>query len=149
MNAAAQPRAIIVDEVLPHSPERVWRMLTQPELIAQWLMPNDFQPVVGHKFNFRTQPMGDWDGVVHCEVLEVRPLQSLRYSWVGGSDSHSAYGSKLVSTVTWTLAAVGGGTRVRMAHEGFGPGNNYAYDAMSSGWGRILGRIDKLIAEGK
>jgi len=149
MNAAAQSRSIVVEEVLPHSADKVWRMLTQAESLAQWLMPNDFKPSVGHKFTFRTQPMGDWDGVVHCEVLEIRPLQLLRYSWNGGADSNSEYGSKLVSTVTWTLTAVDGGTRVRMAHEGFGPHNNYAYDAMSGGWGRILKRIDQLITEGK
>jgi uncharacterized protein YndB with AHSA1/START domain len=80
MNAAAQSRAIIVEEVLPHSAEKVWRMLTQAESLAQWLMPNDFKPAVGHKFTFRTKPMGDWDGVVRCEVLEIRPLQLLRYS---------------------------------------------------------------------
>jgi uncharacterized protein YndB with AHSA1/START domain len=107
-------------------------------------MPNDFQPVVGHRFNFRTQPIGDWDGVVHCEVLEVRPPDALRYSWVGGSPS-----SPLNSTVTWTLTPAEGGTRVRMAHEGFGPGNEHAYQAMSGGWGRMLGRIDKLLTEGK
>ncbi len=144
MNTAAQPRAIVVEEVLPHSPEKVWRMLTQSELMAQWLMPNDFRPVVGHTFNFRTQPVGDWDGVVRCEVLEIRPLQSLKYSWVGGSES-----SKLISTVSWTLTSVDTGTRVRMAHEGFGPSNRNAYDQMSQGWGRILGRIGQLIAEGK
>jgi len=144
MNAAPQTRAIVVEEVLPHAPEKVWRMLTQSELIAQWLMPNDFQLAVGHKFNFRTKPIGDWDGVVHCQVLEIRPLQSLRYSWVGGSEA-----SKLVSTVTWTLTAVDTGTRVRMAHEGFGPANQNAYDVMSQGWGRIVGRIGQLIAEGK
>ncbi len=109
--------------------------------------------------------------IVVEEVLEIRPLQLLRYSPgreaharidfstshagfdrlppIGGADSNSAYGSKLVSTVTWTLTAVQGGTRVRMAHEGFGPQNDYAYDAMSGGWGRILKHIDKLIAEGQ
>jgi uncharacterized protein YndB with AHSA1/START domain len=144
-----EARSIVVDEVMPHSADKVWRMLTQAEALAQWLMPNDFQLALGHRFTFRTKPMGDWDGVVQCEVLEIRPLQLLRYSWIGGADSNSAYGSKLVSTVTWTLTAVDGGTRVRMAHEGFGPHNNYAYDAMSGGWGRILKHIDQLITEGK
>ncbi len=141
-------RAIIVEEVLPHSPEKVWRTLTQAEMIAQWLMPNDFEPLVGHRFNFKTKPVGDWDGVVHCEVLEVAPRERLKYSWVGGSDSNSAYGTKLNSTVTWTLTPVeGGATRVRMEHAGFGPGNEFAYDAMSHGWGRILARIGKLISD--
>jgi uncharacterized protein YndB with AHSA1/START domain len=140
-------RAIVVEQVLPHSPQRVWQTLTESELISQWLMPNDFKPIVGHRFNFRTQPMGDWDGLVHCEVLEASPFELLRYSWIGGSSGNSAYGSRLNSTVTWTLTAVEGGTRVRMEHTGFGPGNEFAYDAMNGGWGRVLGRIDRLISE--
>jgi uncharacterized protein YndB with AHSA1/START domain len=149
MSAAAPSRAIVVEEILPHSPEKIWRMLTQAESLAQWLMPNDFKPLVGHQFTFRTKPMGEWDGVVHCEVLEIRPLQLLRYSWVGGAKSNSEYGAKLVSTVTWTLTAVDGGTRVRMEHEGFRPHNSYAYEVMSGGWNRMLRHIDRLITEGQ
>ena len=141
--------AIVVEKVLPYPPEKIWHTLTQSELIARWLMPNDFTPLVGHRFNFRTKPMGDWDGVVDCEVLAADPPRLLRYSWKGGSDANPAYGSRLNSTVTWTLTAVDGGTHLKMVHDGFVfPGNQFAFDAMSPGWGQVLDRIGELTAEG-
>jgi uncharacterized protein YndB with AHSA1/START domain len=143
-----ESHAITVEKVLPHAPEQVWRTLTATELLAKWLMPNNFQPVVGQAFTFQTKPMGDWDGVVHCRVLDCEPPRLLRYSWKGGSDSNPAYGSRLDSVVTWTLTAVDGGTHVRMVHDGFVfPGNRFAYDAMSPGWGRVLDAIGRVTAE--
>jgi len=129
----------------------VWRALTTAELIARWLMPNDFEAVVGKRFTFTTRPIGDWDGVVHCEVREVVPLKRLVYSWVGGTDSNngkSNYASRLDSVVTWTLQAEGSGTRLRMVHSGFrSPGNDFAYDTMSGGWSRIMGKIGEIAAD--
>jgi uncharacterized protein YndB with AHSA1/START domain len=93
-------QAIVVEKVLPYPPEQIWQTLTRNELIAKWLMPNDFEAIVGHRFTFCTKRMGDWDGVVHCEVLACEPPRLLRYSWTGGSDSNPAYGSRLDSTVT-------------------------------------------------
>ncbi len=121
-------------------------MLTQSELIANWLMPNDFEPVVGRRFTFRTTPWGKWDGVVHCEVLECDPPRRLSYSWVGGADENAEYGSKLESVVTWTLTPVEGGTLLHMEHDGFGPGNAFAYEMMSGGWAKIAGKIGELAA---
>jgi uncharacterized protein YndB with AHSA1/START domain len=141
-------RDIVVEEILPHAPEVVWRTLTTADLIQRWLMPNDFQPIVGNRFTFRTQPMGNWDGVVHCEILEVEPRRKLVYSWRGGSDQNGQYGSKLDSVVTWTLTPVAGGTRLRLVHAGFrSPHNDFAFDAMSGGWGRIMRRIGSVAAE--
>ena len=80
--------AIRTDSFFPHPPEKVWRALTDPELLASWLMPNDFAPAAGHKFRFRSRPMGDWDGVVDCEVLEIEPHRILRYSWEGGAKTN-------------------------------------------------------------
>jgi uncharacterized protein YndB with AHSA1/START domain len=144
----SETHAITVEKVFPYAPEKIWRTLTTSELIGRWLMPNDFAPRVGHRFNFRTKPMGDWDGVVHCEVLDCEPPRLLRYSWKGGSDSNPAYGSRLDSVVTWTLTPVDGGTHVRMVHDGFVfPGNRFAFDAMSPGWGRVLDSIGRVTAE--
>ena len=141
-------RDITVEGVLPHAPETVWKALTSAALIARWLMPNDFAPVVGKRFAFRTKPMGDWDGVVHCEVLAVEPNRKLVYSWKGGSDSNVSYGTKLDTLVTWTLTPVAGGTRLRLVHAGFrSPGNDFAFDAMSPGWARVLDAIGRVIAE--
>lgn len=134
--------------MLPHAPEVVWAALTTAELIGRWLMPNDFAPVVGKTFTFRTKPMGSWDGVVHCEVLEIVPSCKLAYSWKGGSDDNPSYGSKLDTIVTWTLTPVAGGTRLRLVHAGFrSPGNDFAFDAMSPGWGRVLNGIARVIDE--
>lgn len=141
-------KAIVIDKTLPYPPSRIWRILTQSEMIAQWLMPNDFQPILGHKFHFQTKPMGKWDGVVHCEVLAIEENRFLRISWVGGSDDNMDYGSRLVSELTWTLTPEGDGTRVHMEHSGFGPGNEFAFRMMGQGWAQIIDRIGMLVAQG-
>jgi uncharacterized protein YndB with AHSA1/START domain len=74
-------RTLIVERVIPHPPEKVWRALTQTALLEDWLMKNDFTPTLGAKFTFRTQPMPHWNGVVECEVLAIEPHQRLSYSW--------------------------------------------------------------------
>jgi uncharacterized protein YndB with AHSA1/START domain len=144
----SETHAITVEKVLPYLPERIWRTLTRSDLIAKWLMPNDFEPVVGYRFTFKTKPMGDWDGIVHCEVLQCEPPVLLRYSWKGGTDSNSDYGSRLNSEVTWTLTKVEGGTHLKMVHDGFMfPGNRFAYDAMAPGWGRVMDSIMRVTSE--
>lgn len=143
-----ETHAITVEKVLPYAADRIWRTLTTSDLLMKWLMPNDFVAAVGHRFNFRTKPMGDWDGVVHCEVLDCDPPRLLRYSWKGGADTNPDYGSKLDSVVTWTLTPVEGGTLVRMVHDGFVfPGNRFAFDMMSPGWGKIVDAIGRVTAE--
>ncbi len=125
---------IVVETVLPHAVDAVWRALTNAELIGRWLMPNDFQPVVGHRFNFRSRPIADWNGVVDCEALEVEPHRRLVYSWKGGAGE-----SALDTIVTWTLRPTEGGTHLAMVHSGFQlPQNDMAYRAMGSGWVRIV-----------
>jgi uncharacterized protein YndB with AHSA1/START domain len=141
-------RAIVVEEVLPHSPETIWATLTRSDLMARWLMQNDFTPGLGHKFTMQARPMGDWDGTVRCEITAFDPPRLLSYTWVGGSTTSPDYGSVLDSTVTWTLAAVPGGTRLRMVHDGFrSPQNDMGYEAMSSGWKSILPRIGVIAGE--
>jgi uncharacterized protein YndB with AHSA1/START domain len=151
MNMAAPQsttRDIVVEDVLPHAPATVWKTLVTAELIARWLMPNDFEPQVGKRFTFRTKPMGDWDGVVHCEVLEVIPHRKLVYTWTGGSNRNTRGGSRLDSMVTWTLTPVEGGTRLRLVHAGFrSPENDAAFDAMSPGWGRVMQGIGQVAAD--
>lgn len=139
-------KAITVEQVLPHLPEKIWRALTEAPLIDEWLMKNDFRPVVGHRFTFQAQPMGEWNGVVDCEVLEVTPPERLRYSWRGGSRANPVHGTALDSVVTWTLTPVDGGTLVRMVHDGFSPENEMGYQAMSHGWLRVLERLDQVCA---
>lgn len=141
-------RAIIVEDVLPHSPETIWRVLTAPELLARWLMSNTFEPRLGHRFTFQGRPMGDWNGIVECEVLEIDAPRRLVYSWVGGSANNATDGSLLDSVLTFTLTPVEGGTRLKLVHDGFrSPQNDAGYEAMSGGWAGIVRRIDALARE--
>ena len=108
MNDAAlksDTQDIVVDEVFPHAPETIWKALTTGELMGRWLMaPTGFEPVKGKRFTFQTKPAGAWDGVIHCQVLEVVPNERLVYAWQGGHDGNVGYGSRLDTVVTWTLA---------------------------------------------
>ncbi|MGA7383589.1 MAG: SRPBCC domain-containing protein [Methylocella sp.] len=144
--SAPTSRSIVVERMMPHPPELIWRALTQGSLIEEWLMKNDFQPVVGHRFTFQAKPMGDWNGVVHCEVTTIEPLRRLVYSWKGGSATNPGYGNVLDSIVEWTLTREPGGTRLRMEHTGFRPQNETAYDAMSGGWPQVIERLDQVCA---
>jgi uncharacterized protein YndB with AHSA1/START domain len=141
-------QSIVVEYDLPEPPEKVWRALTEPQLLARWLMPNDIKPVVGHHFTFRAPPVPGWDGTVHCEVLVVEPHRLLRYSWRGGSDNIKEYGALLDTVATWTLTpTAAGGTHLRLDHDGF-PLESFAFTAMNKGWrGKVAERITQVLAE--
>ncbi len=146
----ADTHEIVVDEVLPHAPEVVWKTLTTPQLMARWLKmtPTGFEPATGNRFTYQTTPAGEWDGVIHCLVLDVIPFERLVYQWRGGHDANTGYGSRLETVVTWTLTKVDGGVRVRLVHSGFRlPKNETAFKGMSHGWPEVLQRIDGLSAQ--
>jgi uncharacterized protein YndB with AHSA1/START domain len=130
--------------LLEHPAEDVWEFLTDPNLIAQWLMKNDFKPEVGHKFNFWTKPVFDFDGTVYCEVLEVVPFKKLSYTWKGGSNGKI----NLDSVVIWTLIEKENGTELTIEHKGFeGLKNFLGYVFMNSGWKKILRkRLTQLLS---
>jgi uncharacterized protein YndB with AHSA1/START domain len=130
-------RTLVIEREMPHPPEKIWRALTQGPLIKEWLMENDLQPVVGHKFNFRSTPAPNWNGVIDCEVLAVEPNKELSYSW-------GALG--LESVVVWTLVPTSGGTLVRMEHSGFRPDQEFAYKGANYGWQKFIGRLEQVIA---
>ena len=140
---------IVVDEVFPHAPETIWKALTTGELIARWLMPAEgFEAVVGNRFTYKTTPAGEWDGTIRCEILEVAPNQRLVYSWKGGHEANTGYGSKLETVVAWTLSRTAEGTRVRVVHSGFVlPKNDTAYRNMSDGWKKVVRNLDATAAE--
>jgi uncharacterized protein YndB with AHSA1/START domain len=142
----AATRSIVIERMMPHPPEKIWRALTHARLIEQWLMKNDFEPRLGAQFTFQAKPMRDWNGIVRCEVAVFEPPRRLAYSWRGGSLSNPTHGSALDSVVEWVLTSEPGGTRVRMEHSGFGPRNEMAFDAMSSGWPRGLERLGQVSA---
>jgi len=140
---APAARSVVIERVMPHPPEKIWRALTQGALIEAWLMKNDFQPVVGHKFNFRAAPMPHWNGVVDCQVLSVEPHERLSYSWNASGDE-AAGGLKTV--VTWTLTPVKGGTQVRMEQSGFRPEEEANYQGANYGWQRYVGGLERVVA---
>ncbi|EHR71227.1 hypothetical protein BurJ1DRAFT_2394 [Burkholderiales bacterium JOSHI_001] len=140
---------IVVDEVFSHAPETIWRALTDGELIGRWIMvPTGFAPVVGTRFTFQTTAAGAWDGVIHCQVLDVVPHERLSYAWQGGHESNVGYGAPLDTVVTWTLSRVEGGTRLRLVHSGFVvPRNDSALKTMSGGWAKVVPRIGEVAGD--
>jgi uncharacterized protein YndB with AHSA1/START domain len=143
-------QSIVVDEVLPHAPETIWKTLTTGELIRRWLlMPSTgFAAVKGQRFTLQTTPAGAWDGAIRCQVLEVRPNERLVYAWQGGHADNVGYGAPLDTVVTFTLSAAEGGTCVRMVHSGFVlPRNETAFKGMGEGWKTVVERIDAVAGE--
>jgi uncharacterized protein YndB with AHSA1/START domain len=134
--------AISTDSYLPYSPRKVWNALTNSDLLARWLMPNDFVAKVGYRFTFKTDPVPQhgFDGVIHCEVLTLLPELELSISWHGGS---------LDSTVTWRLEPEGAGTRLLLTHDGFDesdPGQLMTKQILGGGWnGKIAARLAQLL----
>jgi uncharacterized protein YndB with AHSA1/START domain len=128
---ATETLSVVVEREIPHPPEKIWRALTQPELIEDWLMKNDFQPVVGHSFNLRA----DW-GAVDCQVREVEPNKTLSYTW-------GAFG--LESIVTWTLTPTSTGTQLRMEQSGFRPDQKQAYQGAKYGWQKFFAGLERVV----
>jgi uncharacterized protein YndB with AHSA1/START domain len=131
-STATETRSVVVEREVPFPPEKIWRALTQPHLIEEWLMKNDFQPVVGHHFNFRA----DW-GAVDCRILTIEPNKTLSYTW-------GAYG--LESVVTWTLTPTPTGTHLRMEQAGFRPDQQQAYMGAKGGWPRFFAALEQVVA---
>ena len=131
-DTATQTRSVVVEREIPYPPEKLWRALTQPHLIEEWLMKNDFKPVVGHRFDLRA----DW-GVVGCQVLAVEPNRTLSYTW-------AAYG--LESVVRWTLAPTSTATRLRMEQSGFRPDQPQYYQGAKGGWQQFFANLEQILA---
>jgi len=136
-NTATETLCVVVDRDIPHPPEKIWRALTQPHLIEDWLMKNDFAPVVGHRFNLRRNPQPDLNIVVDCQVLVVEPNKTLSYTW-------AAYG--LESVVTWTLTPTSTGTHLRMEQSGFRPDQQQAYQGAKGGWQQFFAALEQVLA---
>lgn len=135
-----ETRTAIVEREFPHPPEKLWRALTQPHLMEEWLMKNDFHPVVGHAFKLT----GDWGGVLDCEVLAIEPERTLSYSW-NFNHADPAYG--LESIVTFTLTPTPGGTHLRMEQAGFRPDQKQAFGGAHAGWKQFFENLDQLLAK--
>lgn len=129
---ADEPLSVVVERDVAYPPEKIWRALTQPHLIAEWLMQNDFSPVVGRSFKLSAE----WGGV-DCVVKTVEPHRTLSYTWNGKG---------LESVVTWTLTPTGTGTRLRMEQVGFRPDQQLAYRGATAGWPRFFDNLERVVA---
>jgi uncharacterized protein YndB with AHSA1/START domain len=127
----------VIEKEMPYPPEKIWRALTQGALIKEWLMDNDFQPVVGHSFQFRSTPVPNWNGIIDSQVLVIEPNKKLSYGW--GSLG-------LESVVTWTLSPTDSGTHVRMEHSGFRSDQDAAYKGANYGWQKFIGNLERVVA---
>jgi len=130
-NTATEARSIVVERELPHPPDKIWRALTQPHLIEEWLMKTDFQPVAEHRFHLR----GDW-GTVDCQVMALEPNKTLSYTW-------AAMG--LESVVTWTLTPTRTGTHLRMEQSGFRTDQQQAYQGAKYGWQKFFASLERVV----
>jgi len=130
-------RTLVIEREMPYPPEKIWRALTEGPLIKEWLMDNDFQPVVGHGFSFRSTPVPNWNGVIDSEVLVVEPSKKLSYTW-------GTMGME--SVVVWTLVPTSGGTLLRMEQSGFGSDQDAAYKGATYGWNKFLGNMERVVA---
>jgi uncharacterized protein YndB with AHSA1/START domain len=137
---ASETRSVIIERDFAFPPEKLWRALTQPHLIEEWLMKNDFKPAVGHSFQLR----GDWGGILDCEVLDVEPHKTLSYTW---NHSHADPAFNLASVVTFTLTATATGTHLRVEQKGFRPDQAQAYGGAKFGWQKFLENLDQLLAK--
>ena len=124
--------SVVVEREIPFPPEKIWRALTQPHLIEEWLMKNDFKPVADHRFKFPA----DWGGV-DCLVLTVEPNKTLSYTW-------GAMGTGTVVTMTLTPTATG--TVLRVEQTGFRPDQPQNFQGAKFGWQRFLGRLEEVLA---
>jgi uncharacterized protein YndB with AHSA1/START domain len=134
-----ETRSVVVERDLAHPPEKLWRALTQPHLIAEWLMQNDFVPNVGHRFRLS----GEWGGVLDCEVLTVEPHKTLSYTW---GHTHADAAFDLQSVVTFTLTPTSTGTHLRVEQTGFRPDQKQAFGGANAGWRKFLANLEDVLA---
>ncbi|MCR2805630.1 SRPBCC family protein [Paenibacillus soyae] len=117
--------------------EKLWSALTDSNKLAKWVLPNDFKPSVGHKFQFRAEPNAYWDGIIDGEVLVVDPPSRLSYTWAVGDEKH---------TVVWTLQDLGDG-KVNLHLDQTGFSNPHGLAGAKHGWTNWSGELEKLLAE--
>jgi uncharacterized protein YndB with AHSA1/START domain len=138
----APMRSLVFERFLAHPPQKVWRALTDRRLLEDWLMPGDFQPILGHRFSVQAAPRPGWSGMTTCEVLTIEPFERLAYTWNTARDGET---STLETIVTWTLKTVEGGTLVRMEQSGFRADEVHAHTGASQAWPGFLDNLERLL----
>ncbi len=137
---AENTRSLVFERLIAHPPEKIWRALTQPWLIKEWLMENDFAAELGHRFTVRAKPLPGWSGVTNCEVVIVEAPRRLAYRWGDGTESDSG----LTTLVTWTLTPRDGGTLLRFEQSGFRPQDELGFKRMGAKWPQFIKRLDRV-----
>lgn len=132
-----ETQTLVIEKEFAHSPEKLWRALTQPHLIKEWLMENDFEPKVGHDFKLRVQTP-QWNGVIDCKVLEIEPQKKLSYDW-------SSMG--LDTVVTFTLTPTSNGVQLRVEQSGFREEHARNFQGAKFGWQNFFGKLEQLLAK--
>ena len=134
----SQTESLSFEFDFPHRPEKVWRALTDPALLSEWLLPViDLKLERGAVFTFRTQPVAGWDGIVHCRIAEIEPQRKLSYDWGVGD---------MATVVTFTLTPTTSGTRLSLVHSGFKPDQQKNLGGARYGWRMMGGRLVDLLA---
>ena len=136
--APAQTESIAFEFDLPHPPEKVWRALTDPVLLAEWLLPVvDLRLEPGAAFTFKAQPQPGWDGIVNCRFLEIEARRKLSWTWVVGD---------INTVVTFALAPTATGTRLSLVQSGFQPDQKKNFGGARYGWRMMGGKLVDLLA---
>lgn len=137
--AQGQTDSISFEFDVQHSPQKVWRALTNPELLAEWLLPSiDFQLEHGAAFKFKTQPHPGWDGTVNCRFVEIEAQKKLSYTWVVGD-------MEIDTIVTFTLTPTASGTRLSLVQSGFKPQQKQNFGGARYGWKMMGGKLVDLL----
>ena len=135
-----QTESISFEFDLPHPPEKVWRALTDPVLLAEWLLPVvDLHLEPGAAFMFKTQPYPPWDGTVNCKILEIEAHRKVSYAWVVGA-------MNLDTVVAFTLTPTATGTRLSLVQSGFKPDQKQNFGGARYGWKMMGGKLVDLLA---
>ena len=138
--AASQTDSISFEFDLNHSPEKVWRALTDPALLTEWLLPVvELKLEPGAAFSFKTQPYPGWDGIVKCRMLEIEAHRKLSYTWVVGD-------MEIDTVVTFTLTPTASGTRLSLVQSGFTPDQKREFGGARYGWKMMGGKLVALLA---
>jgi uncharacterized protein YndB with AHSA1/START domain len=139
--APSQTESISFDFDLPHAPDKVWRALTDPALLEEWLLPvvgRDLQLAPGAAFTLKTDPYPGWDGTVQCRMLEIEAHRKLSYRW--------AAGGFIDSVVTFTLTPTPSGTRLHLVQSGFRADQKQNFAGARYGWKMMGGKLVDLLA---
>ncbi len=136
--APSQNESISFEFELHHSPEKVWRALTDPVLLTEWLLPViELKLEPGAAFTFKTQPQPGWDGIVNCRFLEIEAHRKLSWSWIVGD---------IDTVATFTLTPTASGTRLSLVHSGFRPDQKQNFGGARYGWKMMGGKLVDLLA---